>query len=175
MGRSRRPATARTSRNDPLDLSLWEWSARAYGQPDVEAACLALQDEHGQCVSLLLWGLWAARDGHAPSDAAVAVAVSLAKPWDQAVIQPLRAARRKLKQGFIGVGDADREALRARIKADELQAERLLLDALQAIDPAPGSPSADALSVLLAVSGAWGGPTPAISALQWLAGPFSAR
>ncbi|HEY2662392.1 MAG TPA: TIGR02444 family protein [Caulobacteraceae bacterium] len=156
-----------------MSLSLWDWATRVYGRPGVEAACLDLQDQHGQCVSLILWALWATQDGFALSDAAMTRAVAIAKPWDQAGIRPLREARRGLKAGFTGFEDADREALLARVKDDELQAERLLLGALEAIDPVPNGLPIDALGVLLAISNAWGGPAPAISALKQLAGPFS--
>ncbi len=161
------------TRNDRLSTSLWDWARQAYGRPGVEAACLALQDEHGQCVSLLLWALWAGRDGYGPSSDAMGRAVTLATAWDRAVIGPLRAARRGAKAPVPGLDDEGRQALRDRIKADELRAERLLLAALEAIQAPPeGSPS-PALEALRAITGAWDAPPPPISALERLAGPFS--
>ncbi|MCG9915301.1 MAG: TIGR02444 family protein [Phenylobacterium sp.] len=131
-------------------MELWPWAVHAYGRPDVAAAALALQDDHGQCVPLLLWAGWARPDdpdliGHA---------VSLARTWEAAAILPLRTARRGLKAGLPGADAASQQALRAQVKASELEAERLLLGALASLGGSGGA----ALEVALAATAtAWGG------------------
>jgi len=111
-------------------LSLWDWAAAAYARPGVAPACLVLQDEHGQNVPLLLAALWAAREGRALD---LKSAVWLTRDWETAVVSPLRAARRALKLPAPAFDDPSREALRSRVKSVELDAERLLLEALEGL------------------------------------------
>jgi uncharacterized protein (TIGR02444 family) len=151
-------------------LSLWAWAGAAYAEAGVGGACLALQDAHGQSVCLLLWAAWAAEDGRAPSAETLDAAAALAHAWEAAVIGPLRAARRGLKTAP-GLDEAARQALRARLQADELAAERALLEALEALAPPPGAGPGDIAAALAAASAAWGGTVPA-EALQTLADAF---
>jgi uncharacterized protein (TIGR02444 family) len=44
-------------------VRLWDWAVQGYARPGVEALCLELQDEYGQCVSFLLWAAWAGAEG----------------------------------------------------------------------------------------------------------------
>ena len=43
---------------------LWNWALKAYARPGVEAACMALQDEHGpqppapHQLVVTVWPLW---------------------------------------------------------------------------------------------------------------------
>ena len=131
-------------------MELWPWAVDAYGRPEVASAALALQDDHGQCVPLLLWAAWAR-----PVDSdLIGRAVSLARTWEAAAILPLRTARRGLKAALPGGDDAAREALRARVKAEELEAERLLLSALATLGQAGGATLETSLA---ATAAAWGG------------------
>jgi len=116
----------------------WDWAVAAYARPGVAEACLELQDTSGQNVPLLLWAVWRGGD--------VAAAVGLARAWDDEVVGPLRGVRRRLK------GGAGAEALSERVKAVELEAERTLMLALEAV--AGSVPDAGALT---AVARAWGG------------------
>ncbi|MDP2213948.1 TIGR02444 family protein [Phenylobacterium sp.] len=136
-------------------MDLWSWAVAAYGRPGVAPTALALQDEHGQCVPLLLWGAFAR-----PADPdVIGEAVSLARAWERAAILPLRAARRNLKSPLPGADTGPREALRDQVKAAELAAERLLLAALAPLGPGvrdAGPP----LAVLQAIAKAWGPTSP---------------
>jgi uncharacterized protein (TIGR02444 family) len=138
--------------------SLWPYALEVYGRPGVEALLLQLQDEHGQCVPLLLWSLWMAGGGR-PIDAAQAAACAeLARAWQEAAVAPLRRLRRGLK------AQASTEQLQARIrhgvKALELEAERMLLQLLEESSPAPSGAPVAALEALTQSARAWGGPTP---------------
>lgn len=135
-------------------VGLWDWAVAVYARPGVEAACLELQDDHGQNVPLLLWGVWA---GATDPDLA-AEAAHAARHWEQAVVGPLRIARRALKSPAPAIAEAGRERLRQEVKAAELAAERLLLEGLEMLTPAP-TPGGDAvrpLAALWAASAAWG-------------------
>jgi uncharacterized protein (TIGR02444 family) len=109
-------------------VSLWGWALAAYARPGVAPACLVLQDAHGQNVPLLLAAGWACLEGRALDAKAAA---GLARNWETAVVSPLRAVRRALKLPAPAIDDPSREALRSRVKAVELDAERLLLETLE--------------------------------------------
>ncbi|MEX2629461.1 MAG: TIGR02444 family protein [Tistlia sp.] len=113
----------------------WAFSLATYGRPGVAEACLALQDRLGLDVNLLLFCLWAGRCGHRLSATELAALATAAGPWQQGVVVPLRGVRRRLK----GAADPAQEALRQRIKRDELEAERLEQELLhRALPLAPG-------------------------------------
>jgi uncharacterized protein (TIGR02444 family) len=135
-------------------MALWDWTLRAYGQTGVPEACLELQDAYGQNTSLLLWAVWA----EAADPALLARAADVARRWEALALTPVRNVRRALKPAFDGVEDAEREALREDVKAVELRAERVLMEALEAMTGEHGG--AHALAALEAASAAWGNPAP---------------
>jgi uncharacterized protein (TIGR02444 family) len=111
----------------------WCFSLRFYRQPGVADACLALQDECSVDVNLLLFFLWLATSRRqVSSDAAHAVCVKAA-PWRDDVVAPLRAVRRRLKDGSGLIGHDAAERFRTTIKALELESERLEQEALSAL------------------------------------------
>lgn len=109
---------------DPGD-ALWAFSLAVYAMPGVAEACLALQDGHGADVNLLLFAAWNGACGRRLTAAHIAAAEAAAAPWRREVVQPLRAVRRALKVGRGGIAAAEATALRDRVKAAELAAERL--------------------------------------------------
>lgn len=148
---------------------LWSWAVAAYGRPGVAEACLALQDDHGQDVPLLLWAAW-----RGPADAeTVEAACDTARSWRDAAIAPLRLVRRTLKKPVPDMEDAARLALREQVKAVELAAERGLLEALEALSGPAQVPAPDPLPALVAAARAWGPVTPR-AALATLAARLSA-
>ncbi len=135
-------------------MSLWSWAVRAYARPGAAQACLAMQDDNGQNVPLLLAAAWAADEGRVlPLDASVALTLD----WETAVVGPLRGVRRELKVARTDVADQPREALRERVKAVELEAERILLDALEALAGPVGSTKAAPEPALSETAAAWAG------------------
>jgi uncharacterized protein (TIGR02444 family) len=142
----------------PTTESLWPYALEIYGRPGVEAALLQLQDEHGQCVPLLLWSLWMAAGGRRIDAPKVAACAELARAWQEAAVTPLRRLRRGLK------ANTRTEQLQARIrhgvKALELEAERMLLQMLEESSPAPGGAPVAAPEALTQAARAWGGPAP---------------
>ncbi len=108
----------------------WSFSLRIYRQTGVPAACLTLQDGAGVDVNVLLFSLFAATQNRQLSSTDLSAIIAFIEPWRSSVVVPLRGVRRFLReapQGFEG-GDA----LRQRVKAIELEAERLQQEALYA-------------------------------------------
>lgn len=107
---------------------LWNFAIQAYARSGVEPLCLELQAA-GLDVCLLLCGAWLGNRG-VGCDAARARALhELAEPWREDVVKPLR----RLRQDWRKMAAQDRElaALRERLKALELDAERELLARLE--------------------------------------------
>jgi uncharacterized protein (TIGR02444 family) len=138
---------------DPTDI--WPWAVAAYARPGVAEACLRLQDEQAQNVCLLLWAAWSGADADALARGAV-----LARRWEGEVVGPLRQARRALKPAAPGIDAVSREALRAQVKAAELAAERVLLEALATIARRRTVAGATKPALKAAVQ-AWGRPASA--------------
>jgi len=108
----------------------WTYSLRLYAQPGVPAACLALQDACGVDVNVLLFCLYAAASGRQVGREDVLRMIDLVADWKDSMVVPIRGARRFLKQppeAFAGIAA---DALRSRVKAIELEAERLQQEAL---------------------------------------------
>jgi uncharacterized protein (TIGR02444 family) len=111
----------------------WRFSLHFYRQPGVSDACIALQDEYGVDVNLLLFLLWLADDGHLLSGDDVKKLDDAVRDWRKLTIVPIRDIRRKLKGTRTPIDPAQQEAYRTKIKAIELDAERLQQQALYAL------------------------------------------
>ncbi|GHE21016.1 TIGR02444 family protein [Halomonas urumqiensis] len=106
---------------------LWDFAVAFYGQPDIEAACLTLQDEAGVDVCELLWHCWLMWHGLTLTTSTEAL--SSIGTWQREVTVPLRQLRRQLKAQ---ANTNDRVAkLRETLKQAELQAERETLARLE--------------------------------------------
>jgi uncharacterized protein (TIGR02444 family) len=113
----------------------WRFSLRFYSRPSVGAACLALQDEAGADVNLMLFLLFLAehkrqvtRDDIARLDGAV-------RSWRDSVVKPLRALRRVLKTGIGEIPIAVSETFRGQIKRLELESEQIEQHVLEGCEP----------------------------------------
>ena len=120
----------------------WRFSLRFYRQPGVADACIALQEQSGADVNLLLYLLWHARDGRSFTVTEVEAVERRIAPWRESTVFPLRAVRRAIKTPPALVEAPAAEAFRNRIKAVELEAERLQQEAMYAIVAPSGEPSA---------------------------------
>ena len=141
-------------------MRLWDWAVAAYAAPGVGEACLALQDSHEQNVPVLLWSGWVAATGRKPDAETIEAACDTARAWDSVVVAPLRSVRRTLKAPIPDIDDGPREAVRNRIKALELEAERHLLEALDALAPEAAGPARPAIDALVATARVWAQVTP---------------
>ncbi len=141
-------------------MTLWDWTLTAWAADGVADAGLELQDTAGQNIPLLLWAAWCAAEGRAPDEDVLEAASDTARAWQETAIAPLRAVRRALKPRAPDLDDADREAVRAQVKAVELEAERRLLAALEALAPPSAGPARPALAAMVAAARGWSPTTP---------------
>ncbi|MDO7895671.1 TIGR02444 family protein [Pseudomonas citrulli] len=112
-----------------MSPDLWRFSLDLYAKPGVEAACLASQDA-GLNVCLLLCGLWLDQRGVGCSEQRLHRLRQLADAWDAEVVKPLRSLRRQWKNAALQ--DPELDTLREQVKRLELEAERRLLERLEA-------------------------------------------
>src|SRR5258708_3547299 len=111
----------------------WRFSLGFHRQPGVADACIALQDGCGVDVNILLLFLWLATAKRRVSAAEAQAVSTKAGAWRDDVVVPLRTLRRKLKDGSSLVEHGTAELFRTRVKAVELEAERLQQEALFAL------------------------------------------
>lgn len=108
----------------------WRFSLNFYRQPGVGDACIALQDGAGIDVNLLLFLLWQARQNRTFATADIDELDRRIGTWRDMTVVPLRKIRRALKSPPVPVEGAIAEAFRNKIKAVELEAERLQQEAM---------------------------------------------
>jgi uncharacterized protein (TIGR02444 family) len=117
---------------DMATTPFWRFSLHFYGHAGVSDACIALQDHCGIDVNLLLFLFWLAADRQQLSADEVKQLDDKVRDWRNLTIIPIRDARRKLKGAPTLVDPAKQEAFRTKVKAIELDAERLQQEALYA-------------------------------------------
>lgn len=108
----------------------WRFSLKFYRLPKVAEACIALQDGAGVDVNLLLFLLWQAAEGRVLTKADVEALEGRIAPWRNMTVVPLRNVRRALRTPPPLLAAATAQAYRNRIKAVELEAERLQQEAM---------------------------------------------
>ena len=113
---------------DSLTEAVWQLTLQWYAADGVQPACLALQDRHGIGVSALFALAGAAALG-APTLTTHAMdrALDRAERWQHQVIEPLRQARRAIRQAAPEEAtlNTEAEALRKALLQREIAAERL--------------------------------------------------
>lgn len=107
--------------------AFWRFSLAFYGRAGVAPALIALQDRDGLDVNVVLYALWLGlARGHAMAPADLAAASAAAAPLRETVVAELRALRRRLRAH----PDPDVQALRQRVQALEISAERAVQERL---------------------------------------------
>ena len=115
---------------------MWDYAVWLYGEPGVAAACLALQDQAGTDVNLLLFAAWLGATGRAPSPQVLAAAREMAEEWQDRVVRPLRIVRRELKPRLAAIDPMLRAPLsttRQQLAQVELELERAELTMLETL------------------------------------------
>lgn len=127
-----------TGGTEPMEQQqdFWNFSVATYGKAGVAEACLHLQEEIGIDVNVLLYCCWYGCTRGTLDRSAMERILSIAEPWAENVVRPLRAARTWMKavgcdQPFLP-GD-ECMALREEIKRAELKAEHLQENRMQAL------------------------------------------
>jgi uncharacterized protein (TIGR02444 family) len=121
--------------DDAAQGGFWAFSLGVYARPGVPPACLALQDEGGADVNLLLFLLYVADCGRMLDSDEVAALDAATRDWREQVVKPLRGVRRVLKTDVGAFAAADSARLRDRVKRIELAAEKLQQHTLEALAP----------------------------------------
>ncbi|UVE17649.1 TIGR02444 family protein [Pseudomonas sp. LS44] len=107
-----------------MPSDLWSFAIHFYERAGVETACLQLQAS-GADVCLLLTGAWLAQRGVACTAERLQQLRTLAAPWQNRVITPVRHLREGWRE--LATEDQGLHGLREQLKALELAAERQLL------------------------------------------------
>ncbi|WDY60679.1 TIGR02444 family protein [Pseudomonas sp. PSKL.D1] len=130
-----------------MHTDLWNYALALYTRPGVEEACLSLQAQ-GCDVCMLLCATWLQGRGVAPTRDRIQALQTLAAPWQQEVVSMLRHLRQQWRAQ--AQQDPQLAALREQVKGLELQAEKLLLQRLEACAQAwpSGAGEADWLTLL---------------------------
>ena len=108
----------------------WRFSVKFYAVPGVAQACIDLQDQAKVDVNVLFFLLWNATQGRALNAADVTRVEDVIGPWRDMAVVPIRNVRRALKSPPAAIAPDVAEGFRTRIKAVELEAERLQQEAL---------------------------------------------
>ena len=117
----------------PQSSPFWTFSLGYYRGPGVSEACLELQDNCGVDVNVVLFLLWLASQQRRLAADQVKRLADKVRPWQTDVIGPIRALRRRLKTDAPLLDKGAAELFRTRIKAIELEAERLQQEAMYAM------------------------------------------
>jgi uncharacterized protein (TIGR02444 family) len=109
-----------------LDAESWAFALEVYARPGVADACLKLQNEARVDVLMLLVAAFAAvRLRLLLTPAEITELDNTCRPWREQIIRPLRAIRTGLKTGPAPAPSNQTDELRSKVKAIELDAERL--------------------------------------------------
>lgn len=108
----------------------WHFSVKFYAVSGVAPACIELQDKANVDVNVLFFLLWSATQGRALNAAEVTTIEQAIGPWRDMAVVPIRNVRRALKTPPAVMAPETAEGFRTRIKAVELEAERLQQEAL---------------------------------------------
>jgi len=104
----------------------WDYSLGIYRKPGVADACIALQDEFGLDVNMLLACLWFSAEGPGRLDSdQIRECVGRTRDWQDKVVKPLRTVRRYSKEQPAELPESLRDEFRPRLQAVELDAEHV--------------------------------------------------
>lgn len=125
--------------------SFWEFSLAFYAQPDIQQACLNLQNTQHADVNILLFLLYLARHKKQLSKASIQSIEYDIKAWREEIIQPIRHIRRQLKQRHYALTQVQQEQFRQSVMTLELESERLEQIQLESMDfPSSTAPATQA-------------------------------
>lgn len=103
----------------------WDFSLAVYGRPGFAEAAIALQDELGVDVNMMLFCGWAAVQGRRLSRDDLLSADAKVAAWQHDIVHPLRTIRRRLRKKDATIPDELTDALKRRVQAVEIDAEHV--------------------------------------------------
>jgi uncharacterized protein (TIGR02444 family) len=121
--------TASATQTNPF----WTFSLGYYRGAGVSEACLDLQDNFGVDVNVVLFLLWQASQRRQFAAVQVKALAEKVGPWQIDVIGPIRRLRRMLKGNAPLLDKGSAELFRTKIKAIELESEKLQQEAMYAM------------------------------------------
>jgi uncharacterized protein (TIGR02444 family) len=113
----------------------WAFSLGYYRMAGVAEACLHLQDHCGADVNVVLFLLWTATQKRRLKTDAVQTLTDTVRAWHGDVVVPIRNLRRMLKSNPSLLDKGSVAVFRNKIKAVELESERLQQEAMFALAP----------------------------------------
>lgn len=114
------------------DSDFWNYSIQVYQIPEVEQACLKLQNNFQADVNLLLYCCWAGENKVQLTMDNIQQLIITAQPW-QNIIQPLRDSRRLLKDEVTALDNNIAIETRNNLMEMELNAEHMAQLAIEKI------------------------------------------
>ena len=114
------------------DSDFWNYSIQVYQIPEVEQACLKLQNNFQADVNLLLYCCWAGENKVPLTMDNIQQLIITAQPW-QNIIQPLRDSRRLLKDEVTALDNSIAIETRNNLMEMELNAEHMAQLAIEKI------------------------------------------
>jgi uncharacterized protein (TIGR02444 family) len=125
---------------------IWTFALLLYAQDGVQEDCLAAQDRFGLEINALIFALYRFHLGVGFDAHEV---VSLCEKMTNTIVAPIRAARIALKTPPASVDASAAHSLREKVKAAELDGERLTLEALTRLPD--GQPASNPMAALESV------------------------
>lgn len=116
-----------------MSESLWDFSIRVYQQPEVADACLLLQESNDVDVNVLLFCCWYGVYFGEMDQSLYKNVLSFSRSWSVNAVKPIRSVRVWMKNSGCSdnrMKEEDCQKLRNRIKAVELEAEKLQQEVL---------------------------------------------
>jgi uncharacterized protein (TIGR02444 family) len=116
----------------------WRFSLSLYRMENVAPSCISLQDGCGLDVNMMLFALWLGSKGRALAAQDLRDADAAVKEWRTQAVIALRGVRRFLREPPASFNADLVAALRDKVKAVELESERLQQESLFALRPVEG-------------------------------------
>ena len=117
------------------ESALWNFSTQTYQIPEVETACLALQDNFSADINIILFGCWLGENKIELSTEDIQTLMQTTQPWQNSILKPLRNARRMMKQHIIAMSPELLDQTISNMHEMEINAERMAQQSIEkAID-----------------------------------------
>jgi uncharacterized protein (TIGR02444 family) len=121
------------------EVSLWTFACGVYDDPEVKTQCLALQDQFGVNVDIILWLCWLACRDIPVRRTLMSRALAVVSGEDQQLLDNLRELR-KLASADARKGSSAVPLVREQILTTELAIEKVLLRRLEILTEPVVSP-----------------------------------